>query len=274
MKATAETSATSPNAGRRLLWTAVACATLGMSCSGSTNPVAEDSVDHDAIMRAVYFDQRTPEGFHQESFDDENYHVIYHISSQDIVAPSLRTTSRGYELCSNSTDVVTGWSETAAAYRAVYRAFQAVNETEEYYEVIRVNDNDSNVIEHARVFKCSFVNRATLDTAAGDAGNLGTLPVQPGRLEFLAQYLWLFSVYNNYGHAIISTSLSGNSNDAEYVMLQATLERGKNDCDTIYLDNLTYKAGLNDGALRFKQHSGGSFRSRFDNGTYSKCADD
>ena len=66
----------------------------------------------------------------------------------------------------------------------------------------------------------------------------------------MVEYLWLFSVNNNYGNAVVSRSLEENERTFSYHMQQAKLARNySGQCDTVSLYNIDYSLDKNTGAI-------------------------
>lgn len=216
---------------------AVLPAALLVACGGgggattSSSPAAARPVDQTdlEIASAVYSDSRTPDGFYSESAPS-GYDVVekMHVKNTDVNG-STGTTQPKFELCTDDWNQALSWSETSAQNAPAYFTLVATNDDARYFEFERVRPGTPQIYLQARIYKCAYLDRSTvnLDTAAGSAGQLNVRPLGPPELKRLAEYLWQFTSYNNFGHAVLKSSGSSG----------ATIEH------TLHIANLV-RAGL------------------------------
>ena len=93
-----------------------------------------------------------------------------------------------------------------------------------------------------RVFRCAYLDRTGVDLAAADgfAGSLNARPLDAAALRDLVEYLWLFTSYNNAGHAVLASeaSLPGPA----HTLTLASLERAAGGaCDRVTVRDWTLR---------------------------------
>lgn len=225
----------------------------GASCGSSSSDAASSSEADDlAILQLLYSDQRTPEGFYVENLPDDAWYTISHVKNTDLLDPGARSGVAVYELCSDDAWQARQWSDTAAAYRPVWRDVTASRSTAIFTEFTRSNTAYPEIIELSRVFRCSYLDRSNTDIAQNGTlvGTLAASPPDAVTFRQAVQYLWTFSPDNNYGYAIVNESEAGDASRLRYALTEARLAHNEPGCDTITLLRLEYSLDQQDGEIQ------------------------
>lgn len=196
-----------------------------------------------AIAKAIYTDQRVPGDFYQLDTPEDAYYTTYHLKNTDLVAPDDRRSIPVYELSTDDFSQALLWAETAAGYRPVYKQLVDATETNLYFQFTRVDMNNPQFVSRFRVFKSSTLDRSGTDRA--DPGSFqGTITRDSLTAELVKtidEYLWTFSVANNYGTAVLYSGVQERSDDFVHTMVEARLEPAFGDeCDTITVVAMTF----------------------------------
>ena len=235
-------------------WPALAAALAVTSCASDDDaPAAGPSPlapADEAVAAALYAGApRTPAGFSTDPAPPGYSQVTtYHLKSSQLAMPAVTT----YEVCSDDWNVALAWSEEVATQANPYLDLVATDATAGYFEFGRVPRGSPDQYVRQRVFRCAYLDRAGVDLAGlaagvGFAGVLNARPLDAVSLRDVAEYLWLFTSYNNAGHAVLaSEALSPGPAQA---LTLASLERGAS-CDRVTLREWTHGADPNTGALQ------------------------
>jgi hypothetical protein len=207
-----------------------ACGGGGSAGSGA-RPVPQSDLQ---IAGMLYTDSaRTPAGFAKESpRPDLASAVTFHLKNSNL--DSSATTD--FELCSDDFAQALTWSETAAGTGAAYTDLVETSETADFFEFVRAPRTASGGLIRARIFKCAYVDRSQNDLrlASGAAGVLNARPIEATTLRGLAEYLWQFTTYNNFGHAVLTSSGSDAGGAWRHSLVIANLQADPSGaCDRI-----------------------------------------
>jgi hypothetical protein len=232
-------------------------------------PVTQTDLE---IAQMLYVDnRRTPQGFFQESAPAiQGYVATSHIKNTDV---SNVTTSH-YELCTDDWNTALAWSDQAATGAQASNLVET-NTADRYYEFGRVRSGTPQGYVRARVYRCSYLNRNNVDlsTSSSNAGQFNQRPLTADGMQQLAEYLWQFTQYNNYGNTVLKSSGAVNSNSIEHTLIIASLiaATGGSTCDRIEVIGWTHNADSQTGALHLTTQSLWEFGARRNAGIVEMC---
>jgi len=234
-----------------------------------------DNPDY-VIAVALYTDQRIPKDFyHNEPPDDNAFYITYHVKNSDLVPISDRTGMATYELSTNDYSQALDWAETAAALRPVYRPVIDYTETDLYFQFTRVDINYPLLVELERVLKSSVVDRSGVDLTKPDEPFQGTINLDVLSADVAKQvieYLWTFSLANNYGTLITKSETADYSSVYVHTLQEARLDMYTGDsCDTISIYNINYKIDKTTGEINKEEHFLRKFQARRTDSGYEIC---
>ncbi|MGD8886215.1 MAG: hypothetical protein PVF34_11355 [Gammaproteobacteria bacterium] len=195
------------------------------------------------IAQAVYTDRRVPEDFYQLDSSDDAFYTTYQLKNTDLVAPADRDGLPVYELSTNDFSEALQWTETAAGHRPVYKQLVDTTETDLYFEFTRVDLNNPQFVDRYRVLKRSVVNRDGVDLSHPDNyhGTVTAVSASAELVKTLDEYFWTFSAANNYGIAVLESTIAENTDAFSHAMVEARLQPAfDGSCDTITVVNVTY----------------------------------
>ncbi len=220
--------------------------------SASKSVVTVASVADMALLHAVYFNQRTPAGFYKilvpAAAQSSGSYRLSHLKDTDILPPADRINKLVYALSTNDFVQAMNWSETAVKYQKTYRQFVNITATDLYFQITRVDMNNPGMLYYDRIFKSSAFDRSGVNLSAAKNTQstvyMGTIPpatLSLARVKQIIEYLWSFSTSNNFGYAIISTSIVGKANAIVYRMEEARLALSYSaSCDVVSLYAMDY----------------------------------
>lgn len=201
-----------------------------------------------AIAQAVYFDERIPAGFYTEANPDDAYYVTSHVKNTDILPLVDRAGQPVYELASDDFSESMAWSEQSAGYQATYKQLVDNSETSLYHQFTRVDPNSPQVIYLNRVLKASVLDRNGVDDNYKGRITLGT--VTASDIKLIVEYLWTFTMDNNYGNAVLSSLSSETDDEFVQVLQQAKLTAGIDGaCDSIEVYESRYSVSKASGFI-------------------------
>jgi hypothetical protein len=232
-------------------------------------PVAQTDMQ---IAQAVYSDtQRTPTGFYSDSGPAGTVVNTTHITSADIGNSSMPL----HELCTDDWTQAYNWSERAAQSNTQYGSMQVSGSTDLFFEFIRSGNTQPAGIWRERIFRCSYVDRDSVDLQASDshAGQLNRRPITAGTLKELTEYLWTLSTYNNDGNVVLQGTSTVNHNGLNHTLYIASLDSnaGSNNCDRITIRAWNYAVDMLSGELTFTSAVLWSFDSKRTSGLAELC---
>ncbi len=206
------------------------------------------------IAQMLYSDhQRTPFGFSTDVAPGyPGYVATSHLKNTDLTGS---TTSAQYELCADDWTVALAWSDQAAAAMSASTLVET-NVTSRYHEFIRLRAGSPQGYLRTRVYRCSYLDRSSTDlrTESSTAGQVNQRPFDASALRQLAEYLWQFTTYNNYGNAVLKSDGASTNSGLQHTLVIASLGGTANGCDRINVVAWTHSANSQTGALvRTKQ---------------------
>ena len=233
-----------------------------LDVSPAASITATDPLAHEYIMEAIYYNKRTPEYFYREaSPPDDVFQTIQHVKNTDIASAYTIV----YELCTDSADEALQWSETA---KRNLGDLVDITDTELYFQFDRVPPTRPNFSNLQRIYKCAMLDRSLADLNAPDdhLGFYYRLPQQPEEIRKIIEYLWTFSILNNYGNVVLQGVTEEAASVFEYTLYQARLVPGVNgDCDTINIYRTLYSTDKNSGNISYNETLIDSLRTKFEN---------
>lgn len=191
------------------------CAGTLLSCGGGSSgdesataapprAVAQSDLE---IAALLYSDSaRTPPGFYADPAPPSAAYVAtFHLKNTDLAAAATQ-----HELCTDDWNGALQWSENAALNAATYSDLVATDSNSRYFEFGRVPRGRVGGYLRARVYRCTYLDRASVDLRApgSAAGQLNRRPLTAQGLRELAEYFWLFSRFNNFGSVVLRSAAS------------------------------------------------------------------
>jgi hypothetical protein len=227
------------------------------------------------IAQLVYSGSpRTPDGFYSES-PPPSYAYVATSQLKNTDVATVPDDAAQFELCTDDWNEALAWSEAAQQRAPEYANLTETSETERYFEFGRVRDSEPEFYLRGRVFKCSYLDRAVnnLRASEGTAGVLKSTPVAADALKHLSEYLWQFTRYNNFGHAVLSSDEVLSSTRGEHTLLIASMTRQgmSATCDLIDVEAWRHHVDVNTGALTREIETLWSFGAREANGAGEEC---
>lgn len=217
---------------------------------------------------------RTPEGFYDDAAPSSyGYVSTAHLKNSDLDADASQPL---HELCTNDWNEALAWSETHAQQAPQYAALVETNDDARFFEFGRTRNGEPQFYLRERVFKCAYLDRSATDlrAASGPAGRLNQRPLTAGELKILSEYLWQFTMYNNFGHVVLKSAGEATSDGLAHTLHIASLVRAgiSEGCDRI--DVLTWRHDLDatTGALELRTQTLWSFGARESAGGVQLCA--
>jgi hypothetical protein len=250
---------------------------LGLAaCSeGSSDVVASASgtalaPSDEAIAAQLYAGtSRTPPGFVADPVPPSFEQVTtYHVKSQQIAAPA----ATAFELCTDDWSEAFAWSEEVAARSPEYLDLVSNEATDGYFQFDRVPRGQPQRYVRMRVYRCAYLDRTGVDlaTADGFAGTFNRRPLDAAALRALSEYLWLFTPYNNAGHAaIVSAARPGAT--LTHAITIASLTTVPGGCDRVTLTEWAHTVDAASGALALSVTPVREFGVRRDAGAIAGC---
>jgi hypothetical protein len=242
--------------------------------SESAATVTED-VNY-AIAVALYTDQWIPDDFyHNEMLDDTAFYVTYHVKNTDLVPVYDRTGMAVYELSTDDYSQALDWANTAAVYRPVYKSIVDHTETDLYFQFFRVDAANRLIVDLVRVFKRRALDRTGVDRTKPEESYQGTIKpdvLSPDFTKTVDEYLWSFTIANNYGTFIISSEITEYVSAYIHSLLEARLEWESEDtCDRISIYELVYQIDKDTGDIHKEEHFVRQFFARRADVGYEIC---
>lgn len=194
------------------------------------------------IAEAIYTDQRTPEDFYQLKVAGDAYYTTYQLKNTDLLAPADRDGMPVYELSTDDFSQALQWVETAAQNRPVYKQLVDSTETDLYFQFSRVDLTNPQFVDNYRVFKSSALDRSGVDITNPGAfqGTITKDPLSTALVKTIDEYLWTFSYANNYGTAVLQSTVTEYNNAFTHTIMEARLEPAfDGGCDTITVVTIT-----------------------------------
>lgn len=238
----------------------------------SSRPV--DQTDLQIAQTLYAGTPRTPTGFYSDPGPSGQAHVsTAHLKNTDI-APAAGQPL--HELCTDDWNEALSWSETSAQNAAPYADLMETNDDARYFEFGRMRQGDPDFYLRARVFKCSYLDRSSADlrSTAGPAGRLNQRPLTATDLRTLSEYLWQFTTYNNFGHAVLQSRGRTTTSGLSHTLYIANLVRDGTSasCDRIDVQTWTHSVDTRSGELQLDVGTEWSFGARESAGVAVACS--
>ena len=228
----------------RFLWAGLFALLLSACSSGSDSNSEESAAINSTtadmeIAAALYFDQRTPDDFYKEDYQDDKFYLASHVKNIDLLPIVDRQGVTVFELTSDDFTEAMNWSEQSAVFQASYKQLVDNTETLLYRQFTRVDPAAPQFVYLNRVLKASVLDRNGVDDDY--KGRITLTNMTAADVKFIIEYLWTFTIDNNYGNAVLSSSLTETVDTFVYVMQQASLTSSFDDsCDVIEVYDVRY----------------------------------
>ncbi|VAW52143.1 hypothetical protein MNBD_GAMMA05-668 [hydrothermal vent metagenome] len=225
------------------------------ACSGGSGGSDNDPAKVNAsqskdliIASALYFDKRTPEGFYQEQSVSDDYYVTNHVKNIDLLPLANRSGLPIFELTSDDATEAMNWSEQAAILQPTYKQLVDVTETALYRQFTRMDPAAPEFIYLQRILKANVLDRNGVDDTYKGRITLPSMSAEDVKL--IIEYLWTFTIDNNFGTAVLSSNTDETNNEFVHVMQQAKLNLSFNDsCDSIEIYEVSYSVAKASGFI-------------------------
>ena len=209
------------------------------ACSGvNADSPSADNEDQE-ILDALYRDIRTPPDFYTEEFSDNDFTSLSHVKSVILnhgEHPIIYELTIIYELSADDFSEALEFSEIEADLQFSYKQMVDVTETEFYFQFTRVNPGLPEFVHFSRVFKQSSLDRSGVDRSQPDGyQGIITIPeLTVQRVKDIIEYLWNFTLSNNYGNVVVESETSESLTEFVHSMIEARLViSSSNTCDTV-----------------------------------------
>jgi hypothetical protein len=218
-----------------------------------SDPAALPS-DQEIADRIYQGRDRTPSDFYQESLlPAPSGYTTTHIKNTMIAQVMPAAGAPVYELCTDDWNEALAWSEEAAQRMPRYANLTETNANKRYFEFVRARPAPSDWLERQRVFRCSYLERSTADlrTLDGPGGSLNRASPAAADVKELAEYLWQFTYYNNYGNAVLASNGDATDETLEHALIIATLVRASTPdaCDRIDIFRWIHSVDVGTGTI-------------------------
>ncbi len=237
-----------------LLLSACGGGSSGAGSSAETPPspalVVGVTLSNQQIAAALYADNaRTPADFYAEPLpQSQQYIATSHLKNVD-----LGDAGTPHELCTDDWNQALAWSEAGAQRSSQYRALVANDANERYFQFDRVSSSQPELYQRGRIFRCAYLDRSGVDLQQpqGQAGQLNLRPITAANLKLLGEYLWHFSNYNNFGHAVLRSTTETLNGSLRHSLIIANLQQGGSagSCDQINVESWIHSIDSGSGAM-------------------------
>ncbi|MBL4710903.1 MAG: hypothetical protein JKX75_00085 [Gammaproteobacteria bacterium] len=191
------------------------------------------------IAQSVYFDQRIPDEFYQEQYSNDAYYNTSHIKNTDLLSLVDKVGVAIFDLSSDDFNEALAWSEQAENFQSIYKQLVGNSETSLYHQFSRVDPASPEFIFLQRVFKLSILDRNGINDDY--KGRITIAGMTAADVKLIVEYLWTFTISNNYGYAVLSSTTVETVDDFIHTMLQANLTMSFNEnCDLIEVYEINY----------------------------------
>lgn len=238
----------------------------------ASRPVAQTNLE---IARLVYEGtQRTPDDFYEDSVPSgHEYVTTAHLKSSDIDMSADAV----HELCTDDWNEALEWSELSAQGASEYADLVETNEETRFFEFGRLRSGTPPIYQRERVFKCAYLDRSGVDLRLeeGAAGLLNQRPITASVLRQLSEYLWTYTPFNNYGHAVLKSEGAASAGTLTHTLYIASVEpKGiSSTCDRIVVIAWRHTANTATGELTLDTDTELTFGARETDGLIELCSD-
>jgi hypothetical protein len=181
-----------------------------------------------------------------------------------------------HELCTDDWNQALQWSETSAQLEPTYADLVDTQTDERFFEFGRVRQGEPQFYMRDRVFRCGYLNRdsANLRMEKGEAGQFNARPITSIELKNLSEYLWQFTQYNNFGHAVLKSEAGSTSSEISHTLYIANLTHAgiSASCDRIDVIAWSHRMDTNTGDLQLEIQNLWSFGARQTSGVTELCS--
>ena len=136
-----------------------ACSADSESVSEIETAVNSTATADMAIATALYFDQRTPDGFYKEIYHGDKFYIANHVKNIDLIPIADRLGMTVFELTSDDYVEAMNWSEQSASLQTSYKQLVDNSETLLYHQFTRVDPTSPQFVFLNRVLKASAFDR-------------------------------------------------------------------------------------------------------------------
>jgi len=224
------------------------------------------------ISTSLYFDERVPEGFYQGNYADDLFVSISHVKNIDL---TINDGLPVYELASNDFVEAMDWDEQAVETKGFYEQLVDVNETDLYYQFTRTNPDFPELIHLSRVFRTDMLDRSGVDRSdenGGYKGRITVVDISATDVQFIVEYLWMFTFSNNYRNAILESYTSETVDEFVHIMEHAKLDFSYDEsCDTVELYQIRYTVPKASGLIWRDKQFIRSFSTKLTDGQIEIC---
>jgi hypothetical protein len=219
---------------------------------------------------------RTPQGFYADPAPSGHAYVsTTHLKNTDVEA-SVAAPAAQYELCTNDWNQALSWSETGAHNAPEYSNLVETNDDPRFFEFGRVKSGQPEVFQRTRIFKCAYLDRAAanLRVNAGAAGRLNKRPMTGDDLRIMAEYLWQFTTFNNFGNVVLKSSGEASASAITHTLIIAKLVRSgiSASCDRVDVLAWRHSADTTTGQVQLDAQTLWSFGTRESSGVAQLCS--
>ncbi len=188
-----------------------------------------------SIIKQLYSGSRVPDTFYVWDVPDTtNYYATYHLKD-----------AGGSEIS------VADYSQALALDAAENSALQLldIQETNKYYEFIRLGVGEPITIYRSRIFKLSVIDRAGVVLNCVDCywGKIGEDWLSINGVKELVEYIWYYTIDNNAGTVVLESYGAADGVGYLHTMIVGRLTRIAGACDVIRLYRQTYSVDINGG---------------------------
>jgi hypothetical protein len=229
------------------------------------------------IAQAVFGEtSRTPGNFYADAKPSGYQYVSTTQLKNADVDPTVSESTPLHELCTDDWNQAFQWSEASAQLDPTYADLVDTTSTDErFFEFGRVRQGEPQFYLRERVFRCEYLNRdsADLRLRQGKAGQFNERPVSATELKNLSEYLWQFTEYNNFGHAVLKSVGAGSGTELSHTLYIANLTAAgiSANCDRIEVIAWRYRMETTTGSLQLEQQSLWNFGAHQANGVTELC---
>jgi hypothetical protein len=238
-------------------------------------PVDQSDLD---IARSVFGEKsRTPNGFYNDAKPSGYQYVSTTQLKNDDVDPAVTDPMPVHELCTDDWNEALQWSEISAQQQSTYADLVDTTSTDErFFEFGRVRQGEPQFYLRERVFRCGYLNRdaANLRLPEGKAGQFNERPMTSAELKNLSEYLWQFTPYNNFGHAVLKSAGAATSIELSHTLYIANLTHSGVSAACDRIDVIAWRHRLNSttGSLQLELEYLWNFGARQSSGVAELCA--
>jgi len=231
--------------------TFLALCCLALTACPTTDSERVIPPDNEILDKVYDNSYQVPDYFHVDvrANTPESY-TLYHVKDATV----------SYELCTDNYDEALAWEAADNRIRAVTGNYVGSDENDRYFEFIRdlsFPDGIGNIADltspgFARVFKCSYVDRNTVDRNLRDgyAGTLNLMPLTEEAVRTFSEYMWQFTFFWPARKKVLETFSAEQNNAYQHTLLLAFItNQGTDKCDLIEVVDWVFIVDKSDGHI-------------------------